>query len=218
MKYFIANWKANKNIEEANEWLTIFLSKYTGIKSNEITVIIAPPYPLLPIIKNKISMYPNILLASQDVSVYPTGSFTGEVPASTLAELANFVILGHNERRQYFHEDTDIINKKLSAAVQNGIAPILCIRDDKDFIHDDAFCVVYEPVSAIGTGNNESVDKIIEIRNRLKLLPGPKFIYGGSVDAKNVRPYLKTGEIDGFLIGKASLDPISFYQIVEAAL
>lgn len=218
MKYIIANWKANKNQEEAENWVREFADLLKNdqetsrkIKSKEIEVIIAPGFHLLKTVKDLLP--PEISLSAQDVSFYERGSYTGEVPASTLSDLVKYTILGHSERRKYFHETANIIDQKADLAKNNDIEPILCLRNNKDLIPNNVFYVAYEPVEAIGSGNNTSLDEVLATKKLFPFNSGSKFFYGGSVDENNIQDYLKSDEINGFLVGTASNRAETFYKM-----
>ena len=213
MKYFVANWKANKNLEEAFVWVDGFLKNNLQLIKNQ--VIICPPYPLIYPLKEKLSGLKNIFLGSQDISAKSVGSFTGEVTGYTLKNLVSYVIIGHSERRTHFSENNEILKQKLSQAVDNGLKPIYCLRGSEDFVPDNVEFIAYEPISAIGTGKNETVDNVLMVREKLNLKPGTKFLYGGSVNKNNAGDYLRSDKIDGFIIGGVSLDPQHFFEITQ---
>lgn len=217
MKYFIANWKANKNLSQTQDYINKFLEIVGMLEQSK--VIICPPYPLISSIKEKIAGKNNLYVGSQDLSVFEEGSYTGEVTAKTLQGLVDFVILGHSERRKNFNETQETIAKKVTLAKKYQIEPIICIRNIEDWqaIRDQAKIVAYEPVAAIGTGMNEDPKKVTDFKKTLNLKPETVFIYGGSVKSDNANSYLGTKEIDGFLIGGASLDPENFKKIIELA-
>jgi triosephosphate isomerase len=130
-----------------------------------------------------------------------------------IADLVKYTIVGHSERRQYFLEDESIIEKKIKQAIKYKIEPILCIRNNQDKIFDEIKIVAYEPVFAIGSGNNEPPEQVFQFKNRLNLPNKVIFLYGGSVNEFNAKDYLKEG-IDGLLIGTASLNPLQLLKII----
>lgn len=215
MKYFVANWKANKNLDEALRWIDIFAKQLP--EKNGAKIIICPPFQLLYSLAEKIKKLKNIYLGAQDISAFNNGNFTGEVTAKMLKNLIQYSIIGHSERRKYFSETDKEIEKKVIQAKKNQIEPILCVRDEKDKIFPQVKIVAYEPVFAIGTGINESPEKVLFMKKRLNLKSNTIFLYGGSVNEVNIKKYLSTNEIDGFLIGAASLDPIRFSHIIKLA-
>lgn len=214
MKYFIANWKANKNLKEVEEWLNLFLKLYRPVK--EKVIVICPPAFLLTYLQSRIKLIPNIKIGVQNISHFEEGPYTGEITAKSLTSLADFVIIGHSERRKYFNETKQIIEKKISLAYKYQIEPILCIRNENDWLADKKIrYVAYEPVYAIGTGNNEPLEKVIQLKNKLNLSLTTSFLYGGSVNDTNAKQYLSSNQIAGLLIGEASLDPRMFYRIIS---
>jgi len=224
MKYFIANWKARKNLSQLDTWIKIFTEAINEnsqlslkLAENQIRIIICPPFSLLSTLKNNLPKIPNIFLGAQDISQFDEGNFTGEITAKNLRELAKYTIIGHSERRKYFNEDGNILTQKILMAKKYSLEPIFCLRDEKDLLPENPHLIAYEPVAAIGTGQNESPEKVLSMKKRLNLPDKNVFIYGGSVDENNVQEYLNTKEINGFLIGSASLDPQQFYEIIKLA-
>jgi len=222
MKYFIANWKARMHFDQISDWMKIFTEEVNQnpqlllkLADNQIRIIICPPFPLLMQVKNNLPAVPNIFCGSQDLSQFDEGSYTGEVTTGSLTSLINYAIIGHSERRKYFHENDALLIKKFQMAKRYDIEPIYCIRNTTDTIPIDCKLIAYEPVSAIGTGQNEALEKVIAVKHQLKLSSSQIFIYGGSVDEKNAQEYLNSKEINGFLIGTASLNPRQFYEIVK---
>ncbi len=223
MKYFIANWKSHKTFEDAKQWITTFqdlLKKdskiQNNLKENKIAIIICPPSYLLISLKAMLDSYPNYTLGAQNISPYPVGSYTGEIAAALIKEYVNFSIIGHSERRKYFNETDGNIGLKAETLQLEGITPILCIRSEHDEIIKNVTHIAYEPVEAIGSGKNATVEEVLEMRKKLTLAEGTNFIYGGSVDAQNCREYLVVDGIDGLLVGTASLDPSAFFSIISA--
>ena len=217
MKYFIANWKANKNLSQTQDYINKFVEIVGALEQSK--VIICPPYPLISYVKEKIAGKNNLHVGAQDLSIFEEGSYTGEVTAKTLQGLVDFVIIGHSERRKNFNETQETVAKKVALAQKYQIEPILCIRniEDSQAIKDQIKILAYEPVASIGTGMNEDPKKVVDFKKTLNLKPETVFIYGGSVKSDNANNYLETEEIDGFLIGGASLDPESFKKIIELA-
>lgn len=221
MKYFIANWKAYKNLQETREWIDIFREKLetdqairSKLQNNEARIIICPPFPLLFLFGDLVKSYPNIFLGTQDISVYDEGSYTGETTGKSLQGIVSYAIIGHSERKRYFNETAEIIQKKTTQALANAITPLVCFEKPQESLPNNAEFFAYEPPSAIGTGKNESLQNVLEIKKLLTLKKQCSFIYGGSVTEKTIHEYLQSGEIDGFLIGGASLDPEHFYTII----
>ncbi|MDO8609009.1 MAG: triose-phosphate isomerase family protein [bacterium] len=220
MKYFIANWKSNKTINEVNDWMTTFLNLFnnkikTYLENNDISIIIAPPYPFLMVIKEYIKTLKNVFISTQDISSFDPGSYTGEVAGNTLQNLVDFAIIGHSERRSHLKESDELLFIKEKQAFTYNIKTIYCVRNENDPFPQTSTLITYEPITAIGTGNNEDVKSVISMKTKLNIPNHIPFIYGGSVTRKNVKLYLDSGKIDGFLIGKASLDPNHFFEIIS---
>ena len=223
MKYFIANWKADKNLTEASQWIDKFLS--FPIDNQEYTIVICPPYPLLYPLKEKINNRKNIRLGSQDLSKYEQGTYTGEVTAKTLQGLVDYAIIGHSERINYFSESDQSNREKIRLALKYNIIPLLCIQDENSRIIPEVNFIVYEPPWAISKGLADSLkttieqtpEEVVKTRHKLKIIKEKIFIYGGSVNPGNIKEYSRSPEIDGVLVGGASLDPEIFYQIIQLA-
>ncbi|NMB84484.1 triosephosphate isomerase [Candidatus Roizmanbacteria bacterium] len=224
MKYFIANWKANKNADDALAWSDDFLKlteKSEKVKNllerKLIKVIICPPLTLIYPLKERIKRITNICLGCQNFSLYEKGAYTGENPVQSLVGIAEYAIIGHSERRLKFGEDQETVNKKIDLAQKYGIEPIVCISCKKewDSLKKPVKLVAFEPLEAIGSGNNMPVKKVIDFRQNLKINDGTEFIYGGSVNEKNIPQYALSDRINGFLVGGASLDPLSFFNIIK---
>lgn len=236
-----ANWKMNKTIPEAIEFVNIFASAVSDIK--DVDIIIAPPftalYPVSELIRGS-----NIKLSAQNVFYEEKGAYTGEVSPSMLKDAGcDYVIIGHSERRHYFGENDDILNKKVRAALKNGLNVIFCIgetlkereegitfnvleRQTKEGLRDadlSRIVIAYEPVWAIGTGKTATPEQAQEvhyyIRNKLREqnldADSIRILYGGSVTPDNIDDLMACPDVDGALVGGASLKPESFERIVR---
>lgn len=222
MKYLIANWKSTKNIENTIDWVMSFnrllesnKNLLDKLNNDELKIIICPSYHLISLVKQKIIKHKNINLGSQDVSFFEQGNYTGEVSAQNLKELINYSIVGHSERRKYLKETNNVIDQKINLLKDYSIEPILCVRDENDLIPKDVKIIAYEPVYAIGTGNNEDLAKVISAKHKIIKDKEDIFVYGGSVNPENVLQYSNSSEIQGFLLGNASKDPNSFIDIAS---
>lgn len=215
MKYILANWKANKNFPEVREWIYTFVREYRAHEN--VTIVIFPPFPFISYVQGKLKDCKNVFVGSQTLSTFGEGSYTGEVTAASLEGMAAYTIIGHSERRKTFSETDEQLAEKVKHALVHTITPVYCVRDENDPIPPNVKFVAYEPITAIGTGKAEPVDQTITMKKKIKLAPGSFFIYGGSVQKENIADYLAAGEIDGFLIGKASLDASHLIQIANTA-
>lgn len=235
-----ANWKMHKNQEQARAFIDTFLSEELPT-DREVLLAVSPT--LLPVM-GELLFRRDILLAGQNMYFEDEGAFTGEVSPSQLKDTnATHVILGHSERRQMFGEDNELLNKKMRAAEKHDITPLYCVGETleerksgnaaavvKEQISagldglSDAFkkrlVVAYEPVWAIGTGETATPEQAAQMHAAIRtLLPQEtRLLYGGSVNAENCEALISQPDIDGFLVGGASLDPDSFREIVNVAL
>ena len=230
-KLFIANWKSNKNFEQSSAWITEFakqVSPYIAQADFQKEIVIAPSFPVIAGVNYFISsqkMSNNILLASQDISSYPAGSYTGAVSAVNLQDLnIKYAIVGHSERRKYFHESHQDVALKIEQCLENSIQPILCIDADQaaeQFTHipdeqRSKIILAYEPVEYIGGTETQPVNQILKVIQEFKESYSPKqIIYGGSVNAESITPMLEHDEISGFLVGGASLEVESFLALIR---
>jgi triosephosphate isomerase (TIM) len=220
-KIIVANWKSNKNIESAKEWVEEFGQLAVG---GDADIVIAPPYTLLETVKKELENKKiDIELGVQDLSLYPAGSYTGAVSPPNLNYLnVKYAVLGHSERRKYFRETSMEVAQKVELAIDAQITPIVCV--DKEYIQDQANrlkrehlkdCIVaYEPQASIGNGNEEDVGKVKEMVEEIKKAFGDvPVLYGGSVDESNVGEYMLV--CDGALVGTAALNAKEFAGVVN---
>jgi triosephosphate isomerase len=239
------NWKMYKTVAEAAVFVRAFLPLVQGVRGVEI--VLAPPYPSIGAVAQLVRGS-GIGVASQNVHFADEGAFTGEVSIRMLQEAgATHCIIGHSERRQYFAETDDAVNRKVRATLAAGLTPILCVgetdperEEGKTFdvvgrqlaggtkeipaAMDSRVVVAYEPVWAIGTGKTATPAQAQEVhaflRGRLKELWGGvaadavRILYGGSVKPDNIAALMANEDIDGALVGGASLSPESFAKIV----
>jgi len=243
------NWKMNKTSEQARSLVQDMLPLINLYKS--VDVVVCPPFTSLMVLSAILSGT-SIGLGAQDLFWEAAGAFTGEISAGMVKEFCNYVILGHSERRAYFGETDNSVNKKVKAALAAGLSPIVCIGEtlaeyesretaevvtrqireglkDLDPTRLQALIVAYEPVWAIGTGkasSGEGANRVIKdfIRPTLKVLFGDsvaeatRVLYGGSVSASNAPEFFTQPDIDGALVGGASIKLPDFAEIVKAAV
>jgi triosephosphate isomerase (TIM) len=244
--FIAANWKMYKTVHEAVAFIKEF--RKLADASHDVEIVIAPPFTALrPVVEAAHAS--SIGVAGQNLHWEREGAFTGEVSAGMLKEAgAEYVIIGHSERRRLFGETDQTVNRKLLAAVAAPLTPIVCIgetleeRDRNetlavldrqikaglDGLSADqvaALVIAYEPVWAIGTGRNATAAQAGEahahIRGRLRQWFGGgaaeqcHVIYGGSVKPDNIRELSSLEDVDGALVGGASLEVRSFFEIVS---
>lgn len=224
MQYLIANWKANKNIEEIHAWFETFLTLLEqdenvthALESKDLHIIVCPSFPFLLTVK-ELTKHTGLSVGAQDISVKTPGKYTGEVPATLVHDMTEYVIIGHSERRSYFGETEEMIKEKITQANENAIIPIACLRNTEDIRSEHTPIIAYEPVSAIGSGQNEEPALVLEMKLKLSLRTDQFFLYGGSVTRDNIATYAQTGEIDGYLVGTASLDARHFFDLAKAII
>lgn len=216
-KIIIANWKANKNLEEAVFWVEKVGAEILKFKKK---VILCPPSMFLMPLKdviNRLNLTDFLFLGSQNLSHYPQGAYTGEVAASQLSGLVKFALVGHSERRKYFGETKEQIFEKINLAKRFGITPILCFDtpqiEEVFNISENYLIAAFEPISAIGTGIPETPEAAAQVVKQVKSRkPETSVLYGGSVTAENIDKFLEV--CDGALIGTASIDSSDFLAIL----
>lgn len=213
MKYIIGNLKSHKNRNENASWIQAFLAHDLTVIRNT-HVILCPSYPALYSYDEAFKTHQNVTIGAQDISAYSAGKYTGEVAASSLIDVVGHVLIGHSERRRYQQETPETLEKKVDQAHSARIKTIFCVRGPQDPIPASTEFVAYEPVEAIGSGQNASLQSVIEMKDMLTLPDSALYIYGGSVDESNVQEYLTSNHIDGVLPGTASLDPDQFYTLI----
>jgi triosephosphate isomerase (TIM) len=245
-KLMAANWKMYKNPNQTRDFFRDFLPLVVGHTRDEI--VVCPPYIDL-CAAVEAAEGSNVNVGAQNVYWEKEGAFTGEVSPGMLLDVGcTHVIIGHSERRQYFGETDDMVNFKLKAALESGLAPIVCVGEvleereanlTEDVLRRQCLrafhaisgkkatklVVAYEPVWAIGTGKTATPAMAAEahllIRGEAAKAFGEEFskhlriLYGGSVKPENVKALMAQEEIDGALVGGASLDPKSFAAIVK---
>jgi len=237
------NWKMHNNTKQTKDFLDEFLPL---AKDAKVELVICPPFTSLWIAAEKLAGT-NVKLGAQNMHWEEKGAFTGEIAPEMLKEIpCDYVILGHSERRQYFAETDETVNKKIKTALKFGLTPIICVGESLeqreqgiafewvlgqveralDGIEADnvkRLVFAYEPIWAIGTGKNASgedaQEMIAAIRKKIEELyeketaDKVRILYGGSVKPENIKELMSKPDIDGALVGGASLDPKSFFAI-----
>lgn len=242
------NWKLNKTSREAAVLVEELKREVLDIES--VDIVVCPPFTALDEVSD-IVLDTNIFLGAQNVYWQDNGAFTGEVSAPMLKDLGvKYVIVGHSERRQYFGETDETVNKRLQAALTHGLTPLVCIGENLaereanktfDVIRQQCqgsfanltdqemqkIVLAYEPVWAIGTGKTATPAQAQEVHAFIRQLLGKLFNsqtaqlvriqYGGSVTPENIAALIAQPDIDGALVGGASLKAPAFAAIVKAA-
>ncbi len=214
-KIVVGNWKMNGSCTLLKDFKDILQYK---------NFILALPYTLIHLAK---TLNTGALIAAQDCSVFcQSGAYTGEISAVMLKDIgAEYVIIGHSERRRYFAECGNTIAQKIENAINAGLQVIYCVNEDyKLQISNEALqfleniIVAYEPVSAIGTGNVSDADSITQICDTICELGAKRVMYGGSVNKVNIKEIIQVGKLYGVLVGGASLKIDEIADIIKASI
>lgn len=230
MKFIIGNWKMNGDMEQKEAMVKALKNVKTENK-----VIICLPFTLLYDNKFKISV------GAQDISQHPNGAYTGDISGQMIKDAgAEYVIVGHSERRLYHNETNEIVKAKAVAAIQNDLIPVICVGETYEEHHagrtmsvvkkmvlesvpkDGEYIIAYEPRWAIGKGVTPTAEEITAVHETIfKTLRGIKkentpILYGGSVNADNAKNISSLAHVDGLLIGGASLKPETFLPIINS--
>ena len=248
MPLVVGNWKMNLLPSEAAN-LAIGIQDFCQ-KISDVKVVLAPAFTLLHIVRKVISKS-NVGLACQNFYFQEKGAYTGEVSFEMVKDAGcQYAIVGHSERRKLFGETNEMVNKKIVCALKNDISVIVCVGENAEerskgktfeIIESQVcqalfgltnkslnkVCIAYEPVWAIGTGVNATVDQVEEAHNFIRNIISKKvlgnegismdILYGGSVNPENCRDLLSNEEVNGALVGGASLNINSFCDIIKSA-
>lgn len=216
--WIIANWKSNKTIAEALDWVSQVGPQIP--KDPELKVVVCPMFSGLSEVKKAITVgnFP-LLAGAQDLSAFGLGAYTGEEPAQILNQLISLAILGHSERRQNFGETDQTVAQKVAQAKANQIIPLVCVQSSETPVPNGCQLAAYEPVFAIGTGNPDTPENANQVAETLKGKYGQNLevLYGGSITSENIKAFIVQPDISGVLVGKASLNPQEFVRICQLA-
>jgi len=237
------NWKMNTKLEEAEDLVRAMLTQLDSI--DNVEKVLCPPFISLATIKELIKST-SIKLGAQNMHFEDKGAYTGEISPLMLIGLCDFVILGHSERRQYFAETDELVNKKVRKALESGLKPILCVGESLEdneagmteqkittqvnaglagISPTTKLVIAYEPIWAIGTGKaatgkqaNATISLIRSILANMwnqEIAKAARILYGGSVIGNNIAEFIAEPDIDGALVGGASLKADDFVSIVR---
>ncbi|TRX62690.1 triose-phosphate isomerase [Fulvivirga sp. M361] len=249
-KIVAGNWKMNNTIDEGLQLTSEIASMVVDEVANDAIVVLAPPYIHLTKVKQLIGTTKNMYLSAQNCNEQASGAYTGEISVPMLVSVgAEYVILGHSERREYFNENNKQLAAKVDACLANGLTPIFCCgesletREGGDFIafvcqqiKESLFhlskedfskiVIAYEPIWAIGTGMTASSDQAQEMHAALRgyiaeqygndIADNTSILYGGSCKPDNAAELFACSDVDGGLIGGASLKSRDFVDIVKS--
>jgi triosephosphate isomerase len=245
MPLVAGNWKMNTTIPEAVALVDGMLDELPFIE--RVEKVLCPPFISLAAVQDRV-LGTGILVGAQNGYWEPKGAFTGEVSMAMLQGLADYVIVGHSERRQYFRETDEDVNRKVQAALGVNLRVIMCVGESlaineqgrteswveaqvraglADVAPLDRVVIAYEPIWAIGTGRAATPEDAGRVTGLVRRIVGDiagnavageiRILYGGSVTPENFTPFIEHPEIDGGLVGGASLKADSFLEIVRQA-
>ncbi len=214
-KYVIGNWKSNKNRKAAQAWFSEFSKLYTPV--DDLEVIVAPSFICLCSLSEYVEALEikNLSLAAQDISPFPKGSYTGAVAADMVQGMVDYVIIGHSERRRYFHETSQDTANKMAETVDAGLKPIVCIdqpyaMSQLTALHDidtDEMLLAYGPVDAMTARIPEEPERVAEATKFISHVhPKRPVVYGGSLMVENADDYIALPQLSGLFVGQSSLD------------
>lgn len=223
-KLVVANWKANLSLLQAEKWLTAFSDGYTHVPG--IRIVLAVPFPFLVPLQSRFKSLSGVAWAAQDISPFPLGNYTGAVPAAWLKDLVDYALVGHRERRRYFHETIQEVANKSSEALAEDICPILCV--DMDVARQQAaaiepeemerLVVAYTPADADNLEVARNVSSVVDgVRRVASLFPGCPVLYGGGVKSSNVAELFRSPEVSGVMAAGGCLNPLSFLELLNNA-
>ncbi|MBI5193465.1 MAG: triose-phosphate isomerase [Nitrospirae bacterium] len=248
----IANWKMNKTIPEALQFVNDLRKKLKEADiADGVDTVLAPPYTALKAVSDSIAGDEYLFVAAQNIFYADKGAYTGEISPAMLVDTGcKYVIIGHSERRQYFGETDETVNKKINAALYYNLTPVFCIGESLQQREQEAtfkvirsqiegglsglsegalysIVIAYEPIWAIGTGKTAAPEQAEEVHGFIRAIlretygsgvsEGARILYGGSVTPENVSKLMKEPDIDGALVGGASLNVDSFVKIVTGS-
>jgi len=245
------NWKMHMTLEESQALIRGILERTQEIDTNAVDILVAPPFTSLTTAADMLKSS-SIFLAGQNMHWEEKGAFTGEISPVMLKDTGcTHVIIGHSERRQYFNETNDTVNRKLQSALAHGLTPILCVGETleqreaeqtfsviEEELHQglqgltseqvQSMIIAYEPIWAIGTGKTASPEQAEEVHGFIrgwltsrmtpKVGEAVRILYGGSVKPENIEGLMTMENIDGGLVGGASLKADSFAQLIIRCL
>jgi len=243
-----ANWKMNLTLQQAEKLLDEIIAKPHELKQHQQAVF-AVPFPYLQMAQQKIAGKQNVFIAAQNCYSKKSGAYTGEVSVEMLQSLGiSYVIIGHSERREYFHESNELLADKINICLENNITPIFCcgeplsIRENgtqneyvEKQLEESLFhltgeqlqkiVIAYEPIWAIGTGKTASSAQAQEMQAYIRSVIKDEYnhvsdnisiLYGGSVKGSNAKELFSQPDVDGGLVGGASLNADEFVTIINS--
>jgi len=216
--FIVANWKSNKTEVEVKDWLF----KISDLKNQNLSnkeIIVCPSFVHLPTMKAFIEeQMLSIKLGTQNISSFDEGAYTGEVNGKQIKDLAEYVLIGHSERRRYFTETDQMLKEKVKMANKWNLKIIFCADNQDSLIPEGVSIITYEPPTSISPApadtpeNAEKTAKALNVKTSVESI-----LYGGNVTSGNVSSFTQMDSISGVLVGRESLDPLEFLQIIKNA-
>ncbi len=214
----VANWKASLTTKQAEDWLS-------NLSPTSLEIVVCPSFPILGAIYNS-PVQSNLSFGAQDISIKPIGAYTGQVPAELIKDMAKYALVGHSETRRLFGVTSEDVRLKIDNLRSQGIRPIVCgnyselsqndLNDYSDLI------LAYEPEESISTNPGAQPQTVTVATEKIKSIKNitgcPTVLYGGSITTDNIHDFFNSMEIDGALVGKASIDINLFNQIISLCL
>jgi len=223
-RYLICNWKCHKDEQAVAKWLERFAENYTV--SEKIEIVICPSFLHIPFLKTRVKelCLEQVTLAAQDVSPFPRGNYSGAVSADMIKPFAQMAVVGHSERREYFHETNHDATNKVAELADTGMTPILCLDDS--YLHAQLSAIAdieysqiiaaYCPTYALNSRKAETVENIKKAIADIRIfLPKAPIIYGGGISPENAKQYWQIDGLSGLFVGSAGLDADSFLEILK---
>jgi len=215
----VANLKSYEDENEAKNWLESF-KKITELNLNleQKEVIVCPSFTqLFSFFSYFLANNIKVKLGAQDISPFDEGAYTGEVNAKQIKDFAQYVLIGHSERRTNFNEPEDMLTKKVDMTLKYGLNPIFLIQNQEDLVPQNVQVVAYEPTFAIGTCTADTPENADAVAVVIKSKSNVQVLYGGSVTSDNVKSFTAKTNIDGVIVGGASLEAEEFIKIIQNA-
>lgn len=219
-KFVVANFKQSSGIDFFKNWIKKFKEEITQIKDLNINVVLCVPSPYLYLFKNELDSFlinnqKKIYIGAQNISSHSNLENTGEVSGEMLSEFVNFTLIGHSERKENFDE----VSRKYQISLQNKIVPIVCFYENKSVYNLENCIFAYEDPNSISFGGEykeKNFNDLVGIIQNLKdLFDGNPVLYGGSIRPENAQMIKDLNFFRGVLVGRSSLDPKSFVEIVK---
>jgi triosephosphate isomerase (TIM) len=223
-RFVIGNWKCHKTLADARVWFDTFAGMYEPVA--DVWVILAPSFVSVDGISEYVRGLglQGVSLAVQDISPFPQGAYTGAVAADMVKGMVEYVIVGHSDRKRYFHETNQDVVNKVHEVADAGLTPLVCV-DEPNLISqlsplNDIDCekmiIAYSPVDALNFRIPQSPENVVKVAGEIaQILPHRPIVYGGSINPENARQYARLPGIAGLFVGAESLEAASFAAICK---